>query len=100
MIAASPSIVASLRGMTMRPLTAFAVLVLVTLSTAASAQDRRYMDTSVGPCEDFFRFANGGWADTVKIPPQYTSLGVGREIFDRNQDALRRVLERTARNAA
>lgn len=81
---------------------AFALLAL--LPTAALAQspgiNRAYMDTTCAPCRDFFRYANGRWYDAAVIPEAYTIIGAGREIADRNQDALRQVLERTQARAA
>ena len=59
-----------------------------------------FRDTTCAPCKDFFRFANGAWMDTVRIPPSYTAVGQGRELFDRNQEVLYSVLEETRKGAA
>ena len=58
--------------------------------------ERAYMDTTVSPCADFFSYANGGWIKTATIPASYTGVGASREMADRNQAALQRVLEGTA----
>ncbi|HYM82196.1 MAG TPA: M13 family metallopeptidase [Candidatus Limnocylindria bacterium] len=58
-----------------------------------------YMDTTCSPCRDFYRHANGRWLDTIEIPASYTGIGSGREMFDRNQETLYRVLERAAQKA-
>jgi putative endopeptidase len=58
--------------------------------------DRARFDTTCGPCQDFYRFANGGWLDTVKIPASYAGIGVGREQFDRNQLIVRQLMESAA----
>lgn len=58
-----------------------------------------YMDTTCAPCKDFFQYANGTWLATVRIPPSYPAMGMGREIFDRNQATLTRVLGRLASEA-
>jgi predicted metalloendopeptidase len=80
-------------------------LAMLTLAAGASAVElgsgvhRAYMDTTCAPCENFYKFANGAWLETAEIPASYTSIGAGREIFDRNQEVLLRVLDRTAANA-
>jgi len=63
---------------------------------AGHGPTRAYMDTRVPPCQDFFRYCNAAWFDTVAIPAAYTGVGAGREMVDRNQDVLRQVLEETA----
>jgi predicted metalloendopeptidase len=72
------------------------VALLATPSKAAPAPrgvEPAFMDTTVSPCTDFFRFANGRWYDAAIIPPSYTAIGTGREMFDRNSEVLHRVLE-------
>jgi putative endopeptidase len=63
------------------------------------AVDPARFDTTCAPCTDFFRYANGGWEARTEIPPRYTSYGVGREIQDRTEAVLRRILEDAAREA-
>jgi predicted metalloendopeptidase len=79
-------------------------LLLAGLPALAAAQtpgpQRAYMDTTCSPCKDFFEYANGTWLATTRIPPAYPSIGMGREIFDRNQVTLTRVLERAAAGTA
>ena len=58
--------------------------------------DRSVMDTTCAACEDFYRFANGRWLDSVTIPASYAGIGSGREVFDRNQLVLRNLLESAA----
>ena len=59
-----------------------------------------YMDRQASPCRDLFRYANGAWLDTVSIPAEYNRIGTAREIFDRNQEVVHKVLEKAAANAA
>ncbi len=79
--------------------TLFAALAAVALPAAARAADiphglqRAYMDTTCAPCRDFYQYANGAWLKTAVIPPSYTAIGAGREIYDRNTEVLHRVLE-------
>ncbi len=61
-----------------------------------SGLNRAWMDTTCSPCRDFYKYANGAWLDTVRIPPSYGGVGAGREIADRNQEALRRTLDHAA----
>ncbi|MBC9796826.1 M13 family metallopeptidase [Sinomicrobium weinanense] len=48
-----------------------------------------YMDTTVAPQEDFFRFVNGRWLDATEIPDDKTSWGSFLELREKtNTDAL------------
>ena len=81
-----------------------AAAILLALTGAASADgphgiDPAYMDTTVSPCADFFRFANGKWFDQTAIPPSYATIGTGREMFDRNTEVLHHVLENATTGA-
>lgn len=58
-----------------------------------------YIDTTCSPCRDFFSYANGAWLNTATIPAAYASTGAARELFDRNQATLRRVLDGAAASA-
>jgi putative endopeptidase len=55
--------------------------------------DPRYIDSTASACTDFFQYANGAWLDHDTIPPEYSSSGVQREMTDRNQLTLRRLLD-------
>ncbi len=55
--------------------------------------DPSYMDKSVSACVDFFSFANGTWFKHDTIPAAYSSSGVGRDMSDRNELAVRSVLD-------
>ena len=90
--------------MTNRSLLTLAALALAAVLPTGAAHadphgiDPAYMDTTCAPCRDFWRYANGRWLDTTEIPPSYTGIGTGRQMFDRNQEALLRVLNRAAKN--
>lgn len=48
-----------------------------------------YMDTTVAPNEDFFRFVNGKWLDATEIPDDKTRWGSFLELREKtNTDAL------------
>ena len=58
--------------------------------------DTALLDRTVRPCDDFYRFANGAWLSTATIPPEERAWGAFAEIRDRNQAALREILEAVA----
>ena len=47
------------------------------------------IDTSVAPCEDFFRYANGKWLDRTEIPASEPAWGGFNEVHERNREVLR-----------
>ncbi len=60
----------------------------------------RNMDTSVRPCEDFYRFALGTWEKNTAIPAEYASYGVDQEIEERSFAILKELLESAAADKA
>ena len=89
-------------ALALAPLAMLAVLAFT--ACPAHAQNpginKGFMDLNVEPCKNFFRYANGAWYDTASIPAAYTGVGAGREMFDRNQEALGKVLEQARANAS
>ncbi len=81
-------------------------LVILLLATTLPAQetprsniDRTAMDPSCKPCQDFWRYANGGWIDKNPIPARYASWGHMSMLREANRDRLRTILEGLAKNA-
>jgi endothelin-converting enzyme/putative endopeptidase len=61
------------------------------------AIDEAALDRKVSPCEDFFRFACGGWLATTQIPPDRSHRHRGfTEIEERNKRQLRKILDAAA----
>jgi len=57
--------------------------------------DPGIIDRSVKPCDDFFRYACGGWLSKTEIPADRPSWSRGfAEINERNQNTLRELLEK------
>jgi putative endopeptidase len=52
------------------------------------------LDRSASPCQDFYRFACGGWIDAHPLPADRRNYARMNEIRDRNDLVLRRILER------
>src|SRR5215217_5085307 len=78
-----------------------AILLLLSASAARAQQQARpldpaNMDSTCRACEDFYGFANGGWLKRTAIPAQYSAYGAFHQLNERNQDALRKVLDAAA----
>jgi putative endopeptidase len=75
---------------------------LVSVAFAASTQPQpvfgpwgvtlAYMDTSVSPGNDFFRYTNGGWLKTAVIPPDRQFAGVNLELDKENEARLKDIV--------
>jgi putative endopeptidase len=60
--------------------------------------ERKFMDPSVRPCDDFYEYANGAWLRDTPIPDDEAGWGGFSELRDRNFAVLHGVLEDAARN--
>jgi len=62
------------------------------------ALDPANRDETCAPCNDFYKYANGGWLATAKIPASYSSIGSFRELRDKNEAALHEIMEAAVAN--
>jgi len=65
-----------------------------------SGIDKSDMDLTCKPCQDFWRYAGGGWLDKNPIPPQYSSWGTFSVLQEQNREKLHKILEAAAKNTA
>ena len=100
------------RGLAMsnRFLTAGCILIVVGVLAVALASvdlraadqpsawgfDTANLDKTCKPCDDFYRFAMGGWMNSNPIPPEYPSWGTFAQLADKNQQNLKQILEAAA----
>lgn len=63
---------------------------------SASGYPRSFLDSSVAPGEDFYRFAVGGYEDRLIIPPDRAGYGLRSELAQRVEASLREILEEAA----
>lgn len=52
-----------------------------------------YMDSSVKPGDNFYRFVNGKWLDTVVIPPTETNMGSAHELYNSTKNHIKSILD-------
>jgi putative endopeptidase len=71
----------------------------LTVGAQNHAIDRANLDTTCAACKDFFQFANGGWLKKATIPAAYSSFGSFRELADRNEAQLHKILDADAAKA-
>ncbi len=58
--------------------------------------DVHAIDPNVSPCDDFFRYACGGWLATHEIPPDQSVWGRFSELHERDLESLHAILEKDA----
>ncbi len=61
--------------------------------------DPANLDTTCAPCQDFYRYSNGGWLARTALGPEYASYGGFTELIERNNETLRGIVDRLAATA-
>src|SRR6059036_336319 len=61
--------------------------------------DPANLDTTCAPCQDFYRYSNGGWLARTALGPEYASYGSFTELIERNNETLRGIVDRLAAGA-
>jgi putative endopeptidase len=88
----------------MKTIIAFLVCLSVCGITLAQAPlgsgiDLQYVDRTVRPQDDFYRYVNGKWLASTNIPADKGSYGSFEKLVDDVQDQLRAIVERLLRSA-
>ncbi len=58
------------------------------------------LDRAVKPCDDFFKFADGGWIKDNPIPADHSNWATFNKLHDKNEDALRAILDEASKDTA
>src|SRR5258705_13396313 len=56
------------------------------------------MDRSAAACENFFQYANGGWAKNNPVPAAYSRWGRFDELQDKNREVVHQILEEASKD--
>ena len=80
----------------------FPVLLAACLAQDSSRNgiDRASLDPSCKPCQDFWRYANGGWLDKNPIPGRFPAWGPANILNERTREQLHEILEAAAKDTA
>jgi putative endopeptidase len=65
-------------------------------SAAVAALHAEWMDKSVDPLQDFYRYANGQFLRDNPVPPAYSSWGQFQILDQKNQDFIHELLQSAA----
>lgn len=78
----------------------FAITLAALLPAQKSGIDKRDLDTSCKPCDDFWRYAAGGWLDRNPIPARFARWGTMAVVDEANRERLHAILEAAATSSA
>ncbi len=62
--------------------------------------DTANLDRSIAPCDDFYKFADGGWIKNNPIPADHSSWATFNQLHDKNEDVLRAILEEASKDTS
>jgi predicted metalloendopeptidase len=91
---------AAARSSSVRRTLAAALLVALPAAAGSGGFEVSEMDTSVPACQDFYRYAVGGWLAKNPVPPEFATWGAFNELEERNRAWLRDILEKLPKDAA
>jgi putative endopeptidase len=60
--------------------------------------DLANLDRSVSPCDDFYKFADGGWMKNNPVPADRSTWATYSKLMDRNEEELHGILEEAAKD--
>ena len=80
----------------MKALTLGLAFCCVLAAQVKSGIDTASLDTKCKPCDDFWRYANGGWIDKNPIPARNSVWGTMSVMTEANRERLRTILEAAA----
>ncbi len=63
------------------------------VAPAVASEVLANMDGEANPCDDFYRYACGGWIDATELPSDQPRYGRFQTLMERNEVALRTILE-------
>lgn len=66
-------------------------------SSGPRSLDLSWMDTSVSPCENFYKYSCGGWIQNNPVPADQSRWGTFNQLAERNRARLRTILETAAK---
>jgi putative endopeptidase len=69
-------------------------------SISATGFDVANLDRTANACDDFYRFADGGWMKSHPIPPAYPTWGNFSVLLVSNQEKMHTILEESAKSNA
>src|SRR5208282_4567429 len=67
-------------------------------ASAGHGFDLANLDRSVTPCDDFYKFADGGWMKNNPIPADRAAWATFEKLDEHNEEALRQILEEAAKD--
>ncbi|MEX0645295.1 MAG: M13 family metallopeptidase N-terminal domain-containing protein, partial [Parvularculaceae bacterium] len=59
--------------------------------------DTQDIDAATKPGDDFYRYVNGRWLDTFKIPDEYSSYGSFTVLLERSEERVKAIIEDAAK---
>ncbi len=63
------------------------------IAAPVAAEVAANMDPSTNPCDDFYRYACGGWIDSTELPGDQPRYGRFQALRERNQETLKSILD-------